>query len=299
MALVRKPIVEQGTQQAQRAVRRIWKTPGSVYNWLFLVLSIIILGWVYLFYRVAMATQAYPGPYNEPFRAFGIVSFGLVIVVAAYTLRRRFVRRLPGKVQNWLWLHIWLGIISVLITFMHDNFQNVTHDFMFNAMRFSEYGYGTTAMYALFVLVLTGVVGRLLDIWQARVIASEADTNGVGIARSLEDRLSELSLAVGRLRAGKSTQFKQYCEEALSTGRSGMLPARVPMLAPQEVKDFQQAHELLREYGRLARSLRRQKRARLILRAWRYLHIALATFALYVIAYHSIYELYKMIVLHY
>ena len=290
----------QQTQQAsQRTVRRIWRTPGSVYNWLFLALSITILGWIYLFYRVAMATQLYPGPYNEPFRAFGIVSFGLVIVVATYTLRRRFVRTLPGKVQNWLWLHIWLGIISVLIAFMHDNFQNITHDFLFNAIRFSEYGYGTTAMYALLVLVLTGVIGRLLDTWQARLIAAEADTNGVGIARSLEDRLFELSLAVGRLRAGKSVQFKQYCEEALANGKSGMLPGRAPMLAPQEVEYFQRAHERLREYAQLARSLQRQQRARLILRAWRYVHIALASLAFFVIAYHSIYELYKMIVLHY
>lgn len=286
-------------QQAERAVRRIWRTPGSLYNWLFLALSVVILGWVCLFYRLAVATQAYPGPYNEPFRAFGILSFGLVIVAGAYTLRRRFVRRLPGKVQNWLWLHIWLGVISVLIAFMHDNFQNVTHDFLFNTTRFTEYGYGTTAMYALFVLVLTGVVGRLLDMWQARAIAAEAARNGVGISRSVEDRLYELSLAVGRLRAGKSAPFKQYCEEALTTGRSGGLPERVPMLASQEVPDFQRAHELLSEYVRLARSLRRQNRARLILKLWRYVHITLAALAFFVIAYHSIYELYKMIVLHY
>jgi hypothetical protein len=296
MALARKSTVEQGNQPSERTVRRIWKTPGSVYNWLFLALSIIIVGWIALFYRVAVATQAYPGPYNEPFRAFGIVSFGLVIVVAAYTLRRRFVRSLPGKVQNWLWLHMWLGIITVLIVFMHDNFQNVTHDFLFDATRFSEYGYGTTAMYTLLVLVLTGVVGRLLDMWQARVIAGEADTNGVGISRSIEDRLFELSLSVGRLRAGKSAHFKQYCEEALE---AGTLPARVPMLTPLEVEDFQRTHELLSEYTRLARSLQRQKRARLILRTWRYVHIALAGLAFFVIAYHSIYELYKMIVLHY
>lgn len=296
MALARKPTMEQGNRPAERTVKRIWKTPGSIYNWLFLALSLIILGWIALFYRVAVATQAYPGPYNEPFRAFGIVSFGLVIAVAAYTLRRRFARRLPGKVQNWLWLHTWLGIITVLIAFMHDNFQNVTHDFLFDATRFSEYGYGTTAMYALLVLVLTGVVGRLLDMWQARVIASEADTNRVGIARSLEERLFELSLSVQRLRAGKSAQFKQYCEEALEAGR---MHARVPMLAPREVEDFQRTHELLSEYRRLSRSLQRQQRARLILRAWRYVHIALASLAFFVIAYHSIYELYKMIILHY
>lgn len=296
MALVSKSSLNTREPRGVQGVRRIWKTPGSKYNWLYLALSVIILGWVYLFYRVAVAMQPYPGPYNEPFRAFGIVSFALVILVAAYTLRRRFVRRLPGRVQDWLWLHVWLGIVSILIAFMHDNFQNVTHDFSFLATRFTEYGYGTTAMYGLFVLVLTGVIGRLLDIWQARIIAHEADTNGVGISRSVEDRLHELSLTVGRLRAGKSEHFKQYCEEALA---NGTLPGRVPMLAPREVEDFQRARDILADYARLSYSLHRQQRARLIIRTWRYIHIPLACLAIYFIMYHSIYELYKMIVLHY
>src|SRR5581483_3036926 len=97
MALTNKSTVQ------QRPVRRIWKTPGSKMNWVFLALSLITLGWVYLLYRNAIAAQLYPGPYNPPFRQFGVVAFVLVLVVAAYTLRRRFARSLPGKVQSWLW----------------------------------------------------------------------------------------------------------------------------------------------------------------------------------------------------
>src|SRR6202049_790128 len=109
MALVNK------SSGQERVVRRIWKTPGSKMNRVFLALSVLTLGWVYLLYRNAIATQLYPGPYNPPFRQFGVVAFGLVLVVAAYTLRRRFVRSLPGKVQSWLWLHVWFGVISVAI----------------------------------------------------------------------------------------------------------------------------------------------------------------------------------------
>jgi len=156
---------------------------------------------VYLLFRSAVATQLFPGPYNAPFRQFGIVSFGLVLVVAAYTLRRRFIRRLPGRVQDWLWLHVWFGIISILIAFMHENFQNITYDIEWTKSRFTEYYFGTSALFALLLLVLTGVVGRLLDMWQARVIAAEAETNGVGITRSSEERMHELSLTIGRLRA--------------------------------------------------------------------------------------------------
>ncbi len=288
--LVNKPPME------QRTIRRIWKTPRSKMNWLFLALSIIVLGWVYLLYRNAIATQLYPGPYNAPFRQFGIVSFALVLIVAAYTLRRRFMRGLPGRVQAWLWMHVWFGIISILIAFMHENFQNITHDIEWTKMRFTEYYFGTSALFALLILVLTGVIGRLLDIWQARVIASEADTNGVGITRSVEDRQFELSLAVERLSAGKSVQFKQYCEQALHT--KGMLLKLLPVLAPYEVSDFQRTYVILTEYARLERSLQRQKRARLIIRIWRYIHIPVACGAIVVISYHSIFELWKMLVLH-
>ncbi len=291
MALISKPSAQ------QRTVRRIWKTPRSKMNWLFLALSIIAPGWVYLLYRNAIATQPYPGPYNAPFRQFGIVSFGLVLIVAAYTLRRRFVRGLPGKVQAWLWMHVWFGIISILIAFMHENFQNITRDIEWTKMRFTEYYFGTSALFALLILVLTGVIGRLLDVWQARVIATEADTNGVGITRSIEDRLFELSLAIERLSAGKSTTFRQYSEQALRM--KGVLPGFLPILKPGEVSDLQRTYEILTECARLERSLQRQNRARLVIRTWRYIHIPLACLAIVVISYHSIYELWKLLVLHY
>jgi hypothetical protein len=291
MALANKSSVQ------QRAVRRIWKTPGSKWNWLFLALSVITVGWVYLLYRNAIATQLYPSPYNAPFRQFGIASFVLVLLVAAYTLRRRFVRSLPGKVQSWLWLHVWFGIISVAIACMHENFQTITHDIEWTKVRFTEYYFGTTALFALILLVVTGVIGRLLDRWQARVIAAEADTNGVGINRSVQERLFELSLRVERLSAGKSAPFQQFCQQALQL--QAELPPSLPVLNPREVSDFQRVYEVLSERVRLGLSLERQQRARLIIRVWRYIHIPLACLAVLVIGFHSIIELWKMLVLHY
>src|SRR5947209_3644056 len=233
-----------GKSPAQpRTTRRIWRTPGSKLNWLFLILSLSILGWVYLLFRSAVATQLFPGPYNAPFRQFGIVSFALVLVVAAYTLRRRFARSLPGKVQNWLWLHVWFGVISVVIACMHENFQNITHDLEWTKTRFTEYYFGTSALFALILLVATGVVGRLLDIWQARVIAAEADTNGVGINRSVQERMFELFLKVERLSAGKSASFQHFSQDALAL--SAELPTSLPVLQPNELADFELVYEAL------------------------------------------------------
>lgn len=288
MAVISKP----PTPHAR--VRRIWKTPGSTWNWVFLASSLGILGWVYLIYRSAIAVQKYPGPYNDPFREFGIVAFALVLLVAAYTLRRRFLRGLPGKMQNWLWLHIWFGVISLLVAGMHNNFQSLTHDFSFLHTRFTEAAYGTTALYALLLLVLTGVIGRLLDLWQARAIAREAGTNGVGIVRSVEERVRELDLTLERLGAGKSAQYKQAFAQVLS-GNAPDLQAK-PVFPSSEVSDFQQACAVLSERAYLARSLRRQQRAHLVIRAWRLIHIPLACAAIAIISYHSLFELWKMLV---
>lgn len=284
MAIASKPPVE------SRSARRIWRTPVSLFNWIFLAGSLVILGVVIL---LARTTSADPDPNNDPFRAFGIAAFVMVLLVAGYTLRRRFVRRLPGKVQNWLWLHIWFGIVSVVIAGIHENWQNITQEFSFMGERFTEAAYGTTALYALILLVLTGIIGRLLDLWQARVIAAEADSNGAGIERSVTEHLLELTLTIERLSAGKSAAFKSYCNAALGEGPSSFQPT--PNLPPHESADFQRVRAVFVEYTRLSSSLQRQQRARLIIRVWRYVHIPIACAALLIIGYHAIFELIQIL----
>ena len=124
MALATKPPL----QEQQRAMRRIWKTPGSKYNWVCLGISLIVYAYLYKIYLEALKSNPYAGPYSDPLRLFGIVAFILVLLVAAYTVRRRFVRTLPGKVQNWLWLHTWFGILSIVVAFLHENYLNILHD---------------------------------------------------------------------------------------------------------------------------------------------------------------------------
>lgn len=284
MAILSKSPVE------ARSARRIWKTPVSLFNWLFLAGSLVVLGIVVL---LARTTRAFPAPNNDPFRAFGIAAFVMILLVAAYTLRRRFVRRLPGKVQNWLWLHIWFGIVSVIIVCIHENWQNITQEFSFMGERFTEAAYGTTALYALILLVLTGIVGRLLDLWQARTIAAEAESNGAGIERSVKDRLLELTLTIERLSAGKSVIFKRYCNALLGEGPSAFQPT--PDLPSHEIADYQRLRTVFDEYSRLSASLQRQQRARLIIRAWRYIHVPIACAALLIISYHAIFELIQIL----
>jgi len=274
--------------QTPHAPRKIWAAPTSSARWLWLtgsVLLVLIAGGIYL---IALKTQAFPGPFSDPLRSLGILAFLMVLATAAYSLRRRFARGLPGKVQNWLWMHTWLGLAALLIALFHENFTHVLHDYCANASCLTEADGGTSALFALIILVLSGLAGRLIDTWQARIIAREASTNGTGIMRAVEERRLELEYTVERLSAGKSEDFKQYCLQALEGNSTLPLPARLP--AGEEI-DFKRAQETLHTYGSLTRSLHQQERARRLIRLWRRFHIIIAILALLVITFHAGLEL--------
>lgn len=274
----------------QRPLRRVWKAPTSKAFWLWLSLSLLLYGGIYAWYLLAVKTERFVGPFSDPLRLFGIIAFVMVLGTGAYSLRRRFVRGLPGMARGWLWMHTWVGITSILIVLLHENYAHILRNYCSNLSCFSQSYFGTTALFALIFLVMSGVVGRLFDVWQARTIARDASTNGVGIAQALEERLLELEYTVERLSAGKSEPFKDYCLQALEGADNGR-PQGFPPLGPQEQGDFQRTQETLLEYARLRGSLRRQARARLIFRTWRYVHMSLAVVALLIIIYHAVFEL--------
>jgi hypothetical protein len=275
----------------QASARRVWNVPESRAKWRWLAFSALLFLVVLIWYLYAAATQPFPGPFNDPFRLFGIIAFCLILGTAAYSLRRRFARNLPGKVQDWLWMHIWLGITAILIALLHENFLHILHNYCQNLSCFSEGYAGTSALLALILLVASGIIGRLLDAWQARVIAQDASANGAGIARALEERLLALEYTVERLCAGKSEPFQAYCMAALEHGSltdGSDIQHSVP---PQERADFQRACEALLTHASLSQSLHRQRRARAIMHTWRIVHMTLASLALLVILYHALMEM--------
>src|SRR6266699_4665154 len=117
------------SKQSLAAQRRVWKAPTTKAWWIWLAVSLLLYGSVYAVYLIAIKTQPFPGPLNDPLRSFGILAFVLVLASAAYSLRRRFVRGLPGMARNWLWMHIWLGVATILIALLHENYAYVLNNF--------------------------------------------------------------------------------------------------------------------------------------------------------------------------
>ncbi len=271
-----------------RPRRRIWHAPTSPARWLWLAVALLLSGGIILLYIGALTTQPFPGPSNDPLRSFGIVAFALVLSTASYSLRRRFARNLPGKVQNWLWMHTWLGCTAILIALLHENFTHILHDACQNAGCLTNAYGGTGALLALFILVLSGIAGRLLDRWQARGIARDASANGAGIVQSIEEHLLEQEYTIERLCAGKSEEFQQYCFLSLE---SAQVNPSAPVLPQPEQADFERAQQALLAHARLSQSLKRQQRAQWLMRTWRVLHIILAILSLLVITFHATMEL--------
>lgn len=268
--------------------RRIWQAPISPARTFWLALALAICAGIVLLYIFALVAQPFPGPLNEPLRSFGIIAFALVLVTASYSLRRRFARNLPGKAQAWLWMHTWLGCSALLIALLHENFAHILRDYCPNASCLTNAYGGTGALLALIFLVFSGLAGRLLDKWQARLIARDASSNGAGIAQAIEESLLEQEYRIERLCAGKSETFKHYCLLALENHRASV---PVPVLDAHEQSDLQNARSAIAAHARLARSLEEQRRARTIMRAWRLVHSLLAILALLIITFHALAEL--------
>ncbi len=281
MAVTAKP-------SPQSTSRRIWHTPTSKAALFWFLFAIIYCVIFYILYALLKA-PIFTGPWFDRVFRCGVMSYVMILAVAAYSLRTRFIHNLPWKAQNWVWLHIWVGIAAVLLALLHEDFRFILHGYCSNLSCVTAHYWGMPALYALIFIVFSGAAGRLLDMWQTRVIARDASTNGIGIAKAIKIRLLELEYIVERFCAGKSEPFKRYCALALES--IGKLPAGLPTLAPHEQADFLQACETLKDHARLARALQKQNRARLIFRSWRYIHMALVPLALIIITYHGVVEL--------
>lgn len=282
MSLATKPL---SPHRPDLPPRRLWTVSVSKSWWWWLLLSIVTYAGMHLWFLQRMRhVSPHQIPGTGPMSIFGWLSLALMALATAYTLRRRYLRMLPGQAQDWLWMHIWVGAISALVALLHANYDHIFYNINLSLPSLLSGDAGPLSGYALVLLALSGVVGRLLDRGYARVMSREATTNGVGIPQAVERRITELEAMIERLSAGKSGAFQQYCHRAMQ--ESGTLPAPSPPLASQEQADFHRMVEVFADRTRLLHSLSQQRRATQIMRWWRIAHITLAIFTVLIVCLH-------------
>ena len=100
----------------------------------------------------------------------------LTLVGVGYALRKRLGRRWPGRLHTFLAWHMVGGLLGLLLILMHaaGNFNLRS---------------GTYALYGLIGVVISGIIGRVLDRFSPRLAANAALQV---LSASGEDRLDDL-----------------------------------------------------------------------------------------------------------
>src|SRR5262249_32668660 len=134
------------------------KTSAWVTSTSFGLLVIVLGSALYIWY-----SRVSNDPAPDSIVGFGYAFAGttfLILAAVSYTLRRRSRQRAIGQLHAALQWHVCFGIVGLVLLFMHS-FGN------FNPRS------GTFALYGMIALVISGLVGRLLDRLMPRLIAGE------------------------------------------------------------------------------------------------------------------------------
>jgi hypothetical protein len=92
---------------------------------------------------------------------YGIVGFGFMIFAGLLSLRKRFPVWRMGRTSTWMRGHLWLGLISYPIIFLHSGFS---------------FGKGTLTwwMMVIFTIVfVSGIVGAILQHYLPKVMTKQ------------------------------------------------------------------------------------------------------------------------------
>ena len=128
--------------------------------------------------------------------SLGIVSLLLILFILTYSLRKRLARGIPGRLDKWLWAHIYLGILALFIVALHAEF------------RFG-WDYNTIAVVFLVLVIATGAIGRYFYSSVPSKMMSEQD--------KVLTRLEEVQNSLDGIIAGKSRPFQKIIGTELNT----------------------------------------------------------------------------------
>ena len=114
------------------------KSKRSIFK--ILLRIIYIISFIIYFYFVFDGFNYYKTPYNERphqedyrnlrpagFRshAFGIIGSAMMLFMLAYSLRKRIrIFRRLGRLNHWLDVHIYFGVMGPLLVILHTDFNN-------------------------------------------------------------------------------------------------------------------------------------------------------------------------------
>ncbi len=149
--------------------------------------------------------------------AYGISACVLFFLVAAYSLRRRFMnlttRLKLGSTRVWLNFHLYGGMLFLLLMFMHTGFH-------------LPHGQLSWCLWSISLLtVFTGLLGRALQRWIPKVLASGLSVEV--LFERIPDLVDQLRLKSEALCAMSEPSvqalYQQYLAPAMASPRLDMI----------------------------------------------------------------------------
>lgn len=208
-----------------------------------------------------------------------IAAVGFFFTVA-FTLRKRLGIGLFGRLDSWLWAHVYLGLLSVFFVYFHSGWSLSATELLPNA-----------AMLLLLFTAATGLVGRLLYVIVPKYLQRLPTYDPPA---ALQQRIGVLEREAASFAALKSANFRALFDSLVQRPRDfaptapgwGQIQQGRAALPPVEVADFDRAAELLAQRGELLLTLDKRQRYRRLLNRWWTLHVRLTETGLIFAALH-------------
>ena len=224
--------------------------------------------------------------------AYGIAGSALILLLAAFGIRKRAYRSRFGTVEQWMQSHIWLGILAAVVLVLHTGF------------RFND-GIAVATLALVGIVVLSGIAGAILYVSVPRLL-TEVESNLT--LDEINDQLNQMGRSMARIASGKTAPFQKIYTELMRELRPGWLAGwrllltrrrgkaqktgdwsnLIGLVGKDEQEELRQMLVVSRQRKELLQRLIFQQRYKNVLEAWLYIHvpftIALLLFAIIHIA---------------
>ena len=223
------------------------------------------------------ARKEYPHGGSTIGIAYGIAGSALIVLLAAFGIRKRAYRSNFGTLENWMQSHIYLGILAAVILLLHTGFR--FHD-----------GIAVATFVLVAIVVVSGIAGAILYITVPRLL-TEVESNLTVV--EISDQLNQLAKSMARIASGKSAPFQRIYNELIRELHPGWMAGwrllftrrrrkpqaagdwsnLIALVGKDEQEELRQMLVVSRQRKELLLRLIYQQRYKNVLEAWLYIHV--------------------------
>lgn len=207
---------------------------------------------------------------------FGVACVGLALLTFLYSLRKRSLQeRMPiGSMAGWLWGHVYLGLLCLLLAVAHAGYGSVGF----------ELSLGKALLLLLLGLVASGLIWRVI---YAVVPPKAAEEVGHYSQAASRTRAATLLVEIEKASAGRSQALRQMVEWLLRVPAGDQEIAHAARAVPaEEQASIAELVRLTRARHQMLALEQGQGRYRRLLQGARLLHVPLSLLFLLLLPLH-------------